>query len=413
MQATRLQLTDTRTPAMRVFHLSWIAFFASFFGWFAIAPLMPVVRDELGLTQQQVGDSIVASVALTVVARVVVGALCDRIGPRRAYAGLLVVGAAALCGLALADSYLSFLLARLAVGVVGASFVVTQYHCSVWFAPEVVGTANATSAGWGNLGGGVAHLAMPTLVAGFMFLGFVDAWRIALLVPAGVLLLLAPAYLRWTEDRPEGTPASPRAGDLRATLRALRDHRVVFLAGVYACCFGVELTVNNVAALYFVDSFGLSVGAAGAAAASFGLMNLFARALGGIASDRVGGQSLRPRLALLAGLLVCEGALLIVFTRMDALVPAIAALIAFSLFVQMAEGATFGVVPFVRPEALGGVVGAVAAGGTIGAVGFGLLFRIEGFAWADALAVVGVLAIASALPVVFMTVRHRAEHLEG
>jgi MFS transporter, NNP family, nitrate/nitrite transporter len=407
-QATSIELTDVRSPAMRVFHLSWLGFFASFFGWFAIAPLMPVVRDEFGLTQAQVGDTIVASVALTVVARVVVGALCDRVGPRRTYAGLMVFGAVALVGLALAQDYTTFLLGRLALGVVGASFVVTQYHCTVWFAPSVVGAANATTAGWGNLGGGAAHLVMPALVAGLVWVGIEPnvGWRLALLVPALALITLAPLYLRWTEDRPQGTAAAPRVGDIKATLGALADHRVVFLAGVYACCFGVELTVHNIAALYFVDRFGLSVGAAGAAAASFGLMNLFARSLGGWASDRVGEGGLQGRLVLLAGLMVLEGGFLLAFTRSDTLGFALVLLVTFSLFVQMAEGATFGVVPFVRPDALGGVLGAVASGGPVGAVVFGLLFGLEWLAWADALAVVGVAAVLSAAPVGFMAWRY-------
>lgn len=50
----------------------------------------------------------------------------------------------------------------------------------------------------------------------------------------------------------------------------------------YAACFGVELTVNNVAASYFSDEFNLSTSKAGLVASLFGLMNLFARSLGGI-----------------------------------------------------------------------------------------------------------------------------------
>jgi NNP family nitrate/nitrite transporter-like MFS transporter len=56
-------------------------------------------------------------------------------------------------GVAFAQSYESFLFFRLAIGA-GASFVITQYHTSVMFAPKVVGTANAAAAGWGNAGGG-------------------------------------------------------------------------------------------------------------------------------------------------------------------------------------------------------------------------------------------------------------------
>src|SRR3546814_7337099 len=59
-------------------------------------------------------------------------------------------------GIALVHSYTAFLSLRLMIGVIGASFVITQYHTSVMFAPNVVGTANAATAGWGNAGGGVA-----------------------------------------------------------------------------------------------------------------------------------------------------------------------------------------------------------------------------------------------------------------
>ena len=69
-----------------------MAFFLAFFGWFGIAPMMAIVRDDLGLTKTQVGNTGIASVLITIVARLLIGWLCDRIGPRRAYAGLLMVG---------------------------------------------------------------------------------------------------------------------------------------------------------------------------------------------------------------------------------------------------------------------------------------------------------------------------------
>jgi len=408
--ARRIDLRDFQSPAMRVFHFSWLSFFLCFLGWFAVAPLMPFVREELGLSKAQVGNTIIASVALTAVARVAVGWLCDRYGPRRTYASLMVLGSLPLFGLALATDYTTFLLARLAIGVIGAAFVVTQYHTTIWFHPSVVGTANATTAGWGNLGGGAAQLVMPTLIVVLAAFGLEKqiGWRVALAIPGVALLVMGSLYARLTEDRPDEGAAVAPVGDLKSVTGALTDHRVIFLAGVYGCCFGVELTVNNVAALYFVDNFGLSVGAAGGAAACFGLMNLFARTAGGFVSARVAAVGgVKRRLGLLGVLLVAEGVALILFTRIGVLGVAIPMLIVFSIFVQMAEGATFGVVPFVEPKSLGGVVGAVAAGGNVGAVAFGFLFRLEGLAWADALAIVGVAAVASSLPVFFMMARYR------
>jgi MFS transporter, NNP family, nitrate/nitrite transporter len=55
----------------------------------------------------------------------------------------------------------------------------------------------------------------------------------------------------------------------------------------YACCFGVELTMNNDAALYFKEEFGLSTESAAAIASIFGWMNLFVRGLAGFVSDKL------------------------------------------------------------------------------------------------------------------------------
>ncbi len=152
-KATRIRLLDFTTPQMRAFHMSWFAFFLCFFAWFGIAPLMKVVREELALTQDQIGWCIIGSVAITVIARLIIGWLCDRIGPRLAYTWLLLIGSVPVMPIGFADDYRSFLLFRIAIGAIGASFVITQYHTSIMFAPNCVGTANATSAGWGNLGG--------------------------------------------------------------------------------------------------------------------------------------------------------------------------------------------------------------------------------------------------------------------
>src|SRR5712691_10544620 len=199
-KAARINLRDFHSIPMRAFHMTWIAFFLCFCGWFGVVPLMPVIRSELHLTKDQVGNSIIASVAITILARLVIGSLCDRIGPRRTYTWLLILGSLPVMGIGLSHDYASFLVFRLAIGAIGASFVITQYHTSVMFAPNVVGTANATVAGWGNLGGGVTQMAMPLVVAALAHLGinaFVG-WRLAMVVPGLVLLLTGLAYYRLT-----------------------------------------------------------------------------------------------------------------------------------------------------------------------------------------------------------------------
>jgi NNP family nitrate/nitrite transporter-like MFS transporter len=175
-KSNRIALFSLRTPQMRAFHLTWMAFFVCFFAWFACAPLMPVIKGEFGLTPGQIANINIAAVAVTILVRLIIGPMCDRFGPRKTYTGLLLAGAIPVIGVAFAQSYESFLFFRLLIGAVGASFVITQYHTSVMFAPNVVGTANAATAGWGNAGGGVAQGVMPLLMAAVLMLGVSQGW---------------------------------------------------------------------------------------------------------------------------------------------------------------------------------------------------------------------------------------------
>ncbi len=390
--AASIALWDFHTVPMRTFHLTWMSLFLCFFAWFGVAPFMPVIRSDLGLTDVQVANTAIASVVGTVFARMFIGVMCDRFGPRRTYALLLFLGAIPTAGLVVVSSYETFLLARFLIGGLGASFVITQYHTSVMFQDRCVGTANATTAGWGNLGGGVTQVVMPLVGAGIVALGFSRSasWRLAMLVPAVLLAGAGVAYLRFTKDLPGGNlsevPKSA-AASLSPTIPvsrpwgSLRDMRVWVLALVYGGCFGVEVTVLNFAATHFHDDYRLSIGAAGMAVAVFGFLNVFGRPLGGFLTDRIGGRwGQRGRARLLAGLLVFEGLFLWGFSMVPrgSMALAVLVLLGFGLFVQLAEGATFGIVPLLHRVGLGRVVGLVSTGGILGAVGAGFLFRVEG-----------------------------------
>ena len=401
---------------MRAFHMSWFAFFICFFGWFGLAPLMPVIRHELHLTKAQIGNLTVASVAITVLVRAAIGFVCDRLGPRRTYAWLLVLGSLPVMCVGFAHSYETFLLFRLAIGAIGASFVITQYHTSVMFAPNVVGTANAASAGWGNLGGGVTQMAMPLLFAGFVSLGAGQAWgwRMAMVVPGIVMLITGVYYYFLTRDTVDGDFRELRArGEAVSTsmagsfAAACRDPRVWALFAIYASCFGMELTIDNIAALYFTDYFHLGLTAAGMVAGSFGMMNLFARALGGMVSDRAHkSRGLRGRTMLLGGTIFCEGLALMLFSRMTWLPLAVGTMMLTGLFIKMSNGATYAVVPFINRRALGAVAGIVGAGGNVGSVLAGFLFK-GSMPWTQALLVLG--AAITTVSLLTLAVRFSAE----
>jgi len=151
---------------------------------------MPVIRQEFHLTKAQIGNLTIASVAITVLVRLFIGWLCDHIGPRRAYTWLLILGSLPVMAVGLAHDYTTFLLFRLAIGAIGASFVITQYHTSVMFAPNVVGTANAAAAGWGNLGGAVA----PAVI-GYVLASTNNNWNVAFYISAVLYAAAIPCWI--------------------------------------------------------------------------------------------------------------------------------------------------------------------------------------------------------------------------
>jgi NNP family nitrate/nitrite transporter-like MFS transporter len=406
-KATRIRLADFTTAPMRAFHMAWLAFFLCFFGWFGVAPLMPIIRDELHLTKAQIGNTVIASVAITILVRLLMGWLCDHIGPRRAHTWLLILGSIPVMGVGFSHDYMSFLLFRLAIGSIGASFVVTQYHTSVMFAPNVVGTANAAAAGWGNLGGGVTNMTMPLLFSAFMSLGAGSwwSWRLSMVVAGIALLATGIAYYILTKDTADGDLKELRAkGELEpsramsAFAEACRDPRVWALALMYGACFGTELTIDNIAALYFTDSFHLSLKMAGLVASSFGMMNIFARALGGIVSDSFNKRwGLNGRRTLLGCTIALEGLTMMLFSRMTVLPFAIGAMMLTGLFVKMSNGASYAVVPFVNKRALGAVAGIVGAGGNAGAVLAGFLFKTSSLTYAQGLLILGACILATSM----------------
>lgn len=377
-KSTTLSLFNFKNVSTRTFWITSISFFLCFFSWFGIVPFMPDVVKDLGLTPDQKWNSIILAVSGTVFARLLIGKLCDKYGPRLCYTWLLIIGAipVILCGLVQTPT--QFLVCRLCIGFIGASFVITQVHTSLMFAPNIVGTANATSAGWGNLGGGANRLGMPIIASAVVAFGVADAeaWRYSMVIAGIVCFLMGIVYFFFTKDTPKGNFKDLKAsGEMIATkkdqirfLEVLKDYRVWILFVVYAASFGIELTVYGTMDDYLQNTFQLERATAGNIVLSFALMNIFARTLGGFFGDKFGKlKGLRGRVLFLSFILTIQGIMLISFSGATTLYLGITLLIAFSLSVQMAEGATFSVVPFINKKAIGSVSGIVGAGGNVGA----------------------------------------------
>lgn len=387
-KATKIHLFTFKTAAMRAFHMSWLAFFVCFFAWFACAPLMPVIADEFHLSKDQIANINIAAVAITILVRLIVGPLCDKYGPRKAHTGLLIIGSLPVFGLAASNSYESFLFFRLLIGSIGASFVITQYHTSIMFAPNVVGTANATTAGWGNSGGGATQALMPFLLSALVMFGVEQTlgWRFALVVPGVMMLIVGALYWKYTQDCPQGNfktlhqqgiyVSSGKKGGLSILTHAAKNYRVWVLFTAYGACFGIEIFIHNVVAMYYVEHFQFGLKEAGLTAGIFGLLALFARAFGGILSDRIAvNKGLDGRTKVLFLMIVLEGVFLVLFSQMQTPMLAILSMTVFAIFTHMACGATYALVPFIDRDSLGGVAGIIGAGGNVGAVAAGFLLK--------------------------------------
>ena len=423
-KAMDIQLTSFDRPHMRAFHMSWMSFFIAFVCWFAFAPLMSTVRTEFGMTPKQVYAVGIASVASTVSARFIVGPLCDKLGPKRCQTFLLSWITFFVFLSPLVNDVNSLALVRFAIGFGGATFVVTQYWSTQMFVSEIVGVANATTGGWGNLGGGVTQILMGWLFAMFSKVYPASkAWRMSMIVPACLTACVTAVLFFFSDDSPRGDYNMLYTMGVLETKSAKDSARRGFaninswiLGMQYACCFGIELHVNNNLAFYLAntDSFAVGVLDAAAVASLFGLMNLFARSMGGGISDMLGKlMGMRGRLLAQAICLLGEGVCLVIFSYQTTLPTLVPALICFSLCTQAAEGSTFSVVPYVEPAAIGGVCAVVGAWGNIGAILWGLTF-LYGYSGkaADGFTTLGYIVIASA----FLTFAVRIEgysHLLG
>lgn len=255
------------------------------------------------------------------------------------------------------------------------------------FTKEIAGTANALVGGWGNCGGGVTQIVMGSLLFPLFRDVFFDgdaekAWRTVCIVPACVAFTTGAIVICTSDDAPTGNYKElKRQGRMEhvSAAASFRTGAINFNTWLlyiqYGCCFGVELTMNNAAASYFHDEFGLDIAVASAIASVFGFMNIFARGLGGFLSDKMNARmGMKGRILAHTGLLLMEGICIIIFALLDELWAVIMLLTIFSIFVQGAEGSTYGIVPYVEPSATGSVSGIVGSGGPSGAVLFGLVF---------------------------------------
>ncbi|MFC3150786.1 NarK family nitrate/nitrite MFS transporter [Litoribrevibacter euphylliae] len=187
---------------MKILHMSWIAFFLTFYVWFNHAPLGGVISESLGLTTAQFKTLLILNVALTIPARVIIGMLTDKYGPRIVYSSILFLGSIPCFMFALADTFEQAAIARFLLGFVGAGFVVGIRMVSEWFPAKQLGTAEGIYGGWGNFGSAAGAMSLPAIA---LLFGGEDGWRYAIGITGLLSLVFSFIWYKNVTDTPKGS----------------------------------------------------------------------------------------------------------------------------------------------------------------------------------------------------------------
>ncbi len=189
----------------RILHMSWLAFLITFVCWFNFAPFAAVIGKELHLDPAQLKTIAICNLAITIPARIVVGALLDKFGPRKTYSLLLMFALIPCLMTAMAQDFNQLVISRLLMGIVGSGFVIGIRMVAEWFPPKDIGMAQGIYGGWGNFGAFVAEFALP-LVAGAaaVFAGGNYNWRLAIAMTGVIAAIYGVVYYNSVTDTPPG-----------------------------------------------------------------------------------------------------------------------------------------------------------------------------------------------------------------
>jgi len=202
MSNSKLNLLDFAQANIRTLHLTWFAFFLTFVMWFSHAPMKPLIMEAFNMSGAQWKALLILNVALTIPARIIIGILVDKFGPRIVYSTLLVVSGFLCLGFAFANSYEQLAAMRFAMGFAGAGFVIGIRMVGEWFPARQVGLAEGVYGGWGNFGSAAAAFSLPTIA---LLYGGDDGWRYAI-ASTGVIAAIYGVFFYWkARNTPKGS----------------------------------------------------------------------------------------------------------------------------------------------------------------------------------------------------------------
>jgi len=170
--------------------------------WLSIGPMMPFIQEALLLTDQQAKILLILNVGLTIPARIVVGMLVDKFGPKIMFSSILILGGLVSIAFSWMQNYEQLALMRFFAGFIGAGFVVGIRMISEWFPAKQTGTAQGVYGGWGNFGSAGAMFTLPFVAASF---GDVDGWRYAITTASLIAIAYGVFYYFNVSNTPKGS----------------------------------------------------------------------------------------------------------------------------------------------------------------------------------------------------------------
>jgi MFS transporter, NNP family, nitrate/nitrite transporter len=197
-----VNVLDLSNPSIRTLHLGWVAFFITFVVWFSHAPLLVHIKEAFDLSSQQIKALLILNVALTIPARIIVGILVDKFGPRLTFSLLLVTSSFFCWGFAFANDYETLALFRFLGGFVGAGFVIGIRLVGEWFPARQVGMAQGIYGGWGNFGSAAAAMTLPTVA---LMYGGEDGWRYAIASTGVIAFVYGIFFYIKARNTPKGS----------------------------------------------------------------------------------------------------------------------------------------------------------------------------------------------------------------
>jgi MFS transporter, NNP family, nitrate/nitrite transporter len=340
--------TAARSPANQNLFLATIAFAVAFANWGIISGLAPLLRKELGLSVTQASVMIAIPVLLGSVGRIPMGLLTDRYGGRLVFSILLLFTIIPAIALYLNHSYPSLLFWGFWLGLAGTSFAVGVAFVSGWFPPSQQGTTLGIY-GAGNIGQSVAVFGGPVLAA-------------QIGIPTTFLVFSAAAVAWGAIFALSANNAKPpsQSKTFAENIAVLKTEKLSWVLSIfYALTFGGFVALSIYLPTLYKEVFALTPPDAGARTAIFVLVATLSRPVGGLLSDRIGGQKLLLYvflgIAAIGWLMAMPSIFLFTIGSLGC-----------AILFGLGNGGVFKLVPQYFPQQTGSVTGLVGAAGGLG-----------------------------------------------